>query len=213
MQIQTKIQARIQANSLFKNLQKKKYFEMLPDFKEERMQKFTTLVFTILALSFFGLFAINPTLSTIANLNKQLADNKFVDKQLQSKINNLYLLQQKYGQLTPDLQYVFDSFPKNPQIPLLVAQIQSLAQSSNVAITGFQAFEIEVPNSSVDTKKYYAFSFSIVANGSYDSISKFIDSMVKMQRIISINTLSLSKNTGEGPSTQLNFKGTAYFKQ
>ncbi|MCL6096789.1 MAG: type 4a pilus biogenesis protein PilO [Patescibacteria group bacterium] len=213
MQIQTEIQARIQANSLFKNLQKKKYFEMLPDFKEERTRKFTTLVFTILALSFFGLFAISPTLSTIANLNKQLSDNKFVDGQLQSKINNLYLLQQKYGQLTPDLQYVFDSFPKNPQIPLLVAQIQSLAQSSNVAITGFQTFEIEIPNLSVDTKKYYAFSFNIVANGSYDSISKFIDSMVKMQRIISINSLSLSKNTGEGPPTQLNFKGTAYFKQ
>lgn len=202
----------VQTNSLFKNLQKKKYFEMLPDFKEERMQKFTTLVFTIVALSFFGLFAINPTLSTIANLNKQLSDSKFVDQQLQNKINNLYLLQQKYDQLTPDMPYVLDSFPKNPQIPLLVAQLQSLAQSSNVAITGLQTFEIEIPNSSVNTKKYYAFSFSMSANGSYESISKFIDSMIKMQRIVSINVLSLSRNTGEGPSTQLNFKGTAYFK-
>ncbi len=203
----------LQTNSLFKNLQKKKYFEMLPDFKEERMQKFTTLVFTIIALSFFGLFAINPTLSTIANLNKQLSDSKFVDQELQSKINNLYLLQEKYGQLTPDIPYVLDSFPKNPQVPLLIAQLQSLAQSSNVAITGLQTFEIEIPNSSVNTKKYYAFSFSISANGSYESISKFIDSMIKMQRIVSINILSLSRNSGEGPSTQLNFKGTAYFKQ
>lgn len=158
----------VQTNSLFKNLQKKKYFEMLPDFKEERMQKFTTLVFTIIALSFFGLFAINPTLSTIANLNKQLSDSKFVDQGLQSKINNLYLLQQKYGQLTPDMPYVLDSFPKNPQVPLLVAQLQSLAQTSSVAITGLQTFEIEIPNSSVNAKKYYAFSFSISANGSYE---------------------------------------------
>lgn len=203
----------IQTNSLFKNLQKKKFFEMLPDFKEERMQKFTTLVFTIMALSFFGLFAINPTLSTIANLNKQLSDNKFVDRELQDKINNLYLLQQKYSQLTPDLPYVLDSFPKNPQIPLLVAQLQSLAQSSNIVITSLQTFEVEVPNSSVSTKKYYAFSFSISASGSYENLSEFINSVVKMQRIVSINILSLSRNTGEGPPTQLNFKGTAYFKQ
>lgn len=203
----------VQTNSLFKNLQKKKYFEMLPDFKEERTQKFTTLVFTIVALSFFGLFAINPTLSTIANLNKQLSDSKFVDRELQSKINNLYLLQQKYDQLTPDMPYVLDSFPKNPEVPLLVAQLQSLAQTSNVAITGLQTFEIEIPNSSANTKKYYAFSFSMSANGSYESISKFVDSMIKMQRIVSINILSLSRNSGEGPSTQLNFKGTAYFKQ
>lgn len=203
----------MQSTSLFKNLQKKKYFEMLPDFKEERMRKFTTLVFTIIALSFFGLFAISPTLSTIGNLNKQLSDNKFVDEQLQKKINNLYLLQQKYGQISSDLPYVLDSFPKNPQIPLLVAQIQSLAQSSNVSITGFQTFEVEVPNSPNDAKKFYAFSFSIAAGGSYDGISEFIDSMVKMQRIISINSVSLNRNKGEGPPTLLNFKGTAYFKQ
>lgn len=203
----------IQTNNLFKNLQKKKFFEMLPDFKEERMQKFTTLVFTITALSFFGLFAISPTLSTIANLNKQLSDNKLVDQQLQNKINNLYLLQQKYSQLTPNLPYVLDSFPKNPQVPLLVAQLQSLAQSSNIIITSLQTFEVEIPNFSVSTKKYYAFSFSISAGGSYENLSTFINSVVKMQRIVSINTLSLTRNTGEGPSTQLNFKGTAYFKQ
>jgi len=203
----------IQANSLFKNLQKKKFFEMLPDFKEERMQKFTTLVFTITALSFFGLFAINPTLSTIANLNKQLSDSKFVEKQLQDKINNLYLLQQKYSELTPDMPYVLDSFPKNPQVPLLVAQLQSLAQSSNIEITSLQTFEVEVPNSPVDTKNYYAFTFSVFANGSYENLSRFINSVVKMQRIVSINILTLTRNTGEGPSTQLNLKGTAYFKQ
>ena len=203
----------IQTNSLFKNLQIKKFFESLPNFKEERMQKFTTLVFTIAALSFFGLFAINPTLSTIGNLNKQLSDNKFVDQQLQNKINNLYLLQQKYSQLTPDLTYVFDSFPKNPQAPLLVAQLQSLAQSSNIVITSLQTFEVEVPNSTISTKKYYAFTFSITAGGSYENLSKFINSMVNMQRIISINILTLSRSTGEGPPTQLNFKGTAYFKQ
>lgn len=203
----------IQTNSLFKNLQKKKFFEMMPDFKEERMQKFTTLVFTITALSFFGLFAINPTLSTIANLNKQLSDNKFVDQQLQDKINNLYLLQQKYSQIAPDLPYVLDSFPKNPQIPLLVAQVQSLAQSSNIAITSLQTFEVEVPNTSNNAKKFYAFTFTLSANGSYADLSTFINSMIKMQRIVSINILSLTRNAGEGPPTQLNFKGTAYFKQ
>jgi Tfp pilus assembly protein PilO len=204
---------RIQTDSLFKNLQKKKYFEMLPDFKEERTQKFTTLVFTLIALSFFGLFAISPTLSTIANLNKQLSDDKFVDQQLQNKINNLYLLQQKYSELVADMPYVLDSFPNNPQAPLLVAQLQSLAKNSNIAVASLQTFEVEIPNSSVDTKKYYAFYFSISANGPYDNLSKFVNSVIKMQRIVSINILSLSRNTGEGPPTQLNFKGTAYFKQ
>ena len=89
--------------------------------------------------------------------------------------------------------------------------MQSLAQNSNIAVTGLQTFEVEVPNSSVDTKSY-AFSFSVVANGSYDSISKFIDSLIKMQRITAIDTLSLNKNAVQGLSTQMNLKGVAYFK-
>lgn len=186
---------------------------MMPDFKEERTQKFTTLVFTILALSFFGLFAINPTLSTIANLNKQLADNTFVDKQLQTKISNLYTLQQSYAAIQPDMPYVLNSIPKNPQVPLLVAQIQAVAQSSGITITGFQTYEVQVPDPSTPKKSYYAFTFSISANGTYDSISKFVDSVIKMQRIISINILSISRNIGDGPPYQLDFKGTAYFKQ
>lgn len=203
----------IQSSSLFKNLQKNKYFEMMPDFKEEKMQKFTTLVFTIIALSFFGLFAISPTLSTIANLNKQLADDKFVDMQLQTKINSLYALQQNYAAIQPDMPYVLSSFPKNPQAPTLVGQIQSLAKDSGIIITIFQTYEVQIPDPSTPKKNYYAFNFSIAANGTYDSVIKFVDSVVKMQRIISINTLSIARAGGEGGLQQLNFKGTAYFKE
>lgn len=204
----------IQSNNLFKNLQKKKYFESLPNFKEERTQKFTTLVFTIIALCLFGLFAISPTLSTIGNLNKQLADDKFIEQQLSTKINNLYVLQQKYAEIQPDLPYIIDSVPKNPLAPLLVAQIQSLAQNSNISIKGIQTLEVEIPNAPSKQKSFYAYNFNLTANGSYEDLTKFIDSMIKMQRIVYINVISITKNSGQqGPLSQLNFKGTAYFKQ
>ena len=186
---------------------------MLPDFKEERTQRLTTLVLTVLALSFFGLFAINPTLSTIANLNKQLDDNKYVDSQLQTKINNLYQLQQKYVQLNSDLPYVYNSIPKDPQTPLLVGQIQSAAKDSGLLITGLQTFEAQVPDSSTAKKDSYAFTFSLSANGTYDSISKFANTLLSMQRIISVNIISITRNTGQGPPMQVNFKGTAYYKE
>ncbi len=186
---------------------------MLPDFKEERMQKFTTLVFTLIALAFFGLFAINPTLSTIANLNKQLSDNKYVDQQLQTKINNLYSLQQAYAQIQPDMTYVLSAIPNNPQVPIFAAQIQSLAQSNNIALTGFQTFPVQVPDPSTPQKNVYAFSFSLTATGTYQDISKFVNAIIAMQRIVSVDTYSISKQTQQGQLPQLNFRGTIYFKQ
>jgi Tfp pilus assembly protein PilO len=187
---------------------------MLPDFKEERTQKFTTIVFTIIALSFFGLFAISPTLSTITNLNKQLSDNKFVDQQLQTKINSLYALQQSYAQLQPDLTYVYDSIPKDPQSPILIGQIQSLAQSSNVTITGLQSSMVAVPDPSTPTKDYYGFTFSVSATGDYQSLSKFVNSLISMQRIVSVDNYTITRQNQQSTQVpQLNFRGTVYFKQ
>jgi Tfp pilus assembly protein PilO len=203
----------VQSSNLFKNIQKNKYLEMLPDFKEERMQKFTTLVLTIVALSFFGLFAISPTLSTIANLNKQLDDNKYVDQQLQTKINNLYTLQQQYAQIGGDLPYVYDAVPKDPQVPLLAGQVQAIAKNSGVTLIGFQTFEAQVPDPSTPVKDSYAYTFSLSASGSYDNISTFANSMLGMQRVISLDIISITRNTGTGPAMQVNFKGTAYYKQ
>lgn len=206
----------IQANNIvknFKEIQKNKYLEMLPDFKEERTQKFTTLVFTLVALAFFGLFAISPTLSTIANLNKQLSDNKYVDQQLQTKINNLYTLQQAYAQIQPDMTYILGAVPNNPQAPVFAAQIQSLAKSNNISLTGFQTFPVQVPDPSTPQKNFYAFSFNLSANGTYQDISKFVNSVIAMQRIVSVDTYSISRQTQQGQLPQLNFRGTIYFKQ
>ena len=55
----------------FKNLNLA-YIENVIDLKNKRAVQFTYLVLTIIALTFFGLFAINPTLSTIAKLQKEI---------------------------------------------------------------------------------------------------------------------------------------------
>ena len=140
--------------NLFKDIKKNKYFQLLPDFKEDRVQKITTLALTLVALSFFGLFAINPTLSTIAKLEKELSDNKFVDQKLQTKINDLSLLQQKYALIQQDLPYVYSSVPKSPEAPLVIAQIQTLAKANNLKISSFQTFQAEIEKSPTNLKKY-----------------------------------------------------------
>jgi len=60
--------------SYFENLTASKYREYmkyLPNLKEESTRTFVTLALTFASLSFFGLFAINPTLATIINLKNR----------------------------------------------------------------------------------------------------------------------------------------------
>lgn len=194
-----------------KNSKYSKYAELLPDFKEAKTQKFTTLVLTVLALSFFSLFAINPTISTIVKLQKEIEDSKFVHEQLQRKINNLSQLQVEYAQAQDDLPFVYSSLPQKSEIPLLIAQIQSIANNNSLEVSSLQSFQVEV-SEGADKDKFTSFSFSMNANGDYLNISKFVADLVSMQRVINIENVSLTRRTTESLTLQLSIRGTAYFK-
>src|SRR3990167_9706363 len=116
-----------------------KYLELMPDFKKQKTQKFTTVVLTLLAIMILAIFAINPTLSTIANLQKQLEDANFVVERLDQKINNLSVLQTKYETLKNDLPIIYASIPKTEEAARLTGQLQALATENNLAIASIQA--------------------------------------------------------------------------
>jgi len=192
-----------------------KYLAFMPDLKQERTRKFTTIVLTLFASIVLGLFAVSPTLSTIANLQKQIDDNTFVDQKLQQKINNLSVLQQKYANIQNDLSVITDAIPTSAQLPLLVAQIQTVAKNTDLKLDTFQTFEVDLSGKNSTNKNYSSFEFGLSAEGTYQQITAFLDNLVNFQRIITITNISISKpnNTGNTNSTlQLNITGTAFFK-
>src|SRR6185369_4829855 len=104
----------------FENLSVTKYREylkLLPHMKKESTKLITMLIFTFISLSLLGIFAINPTLSTIIELQKQYDESQFVYQQLKTKSNNLSTLHQQYQVLSDDLPYVYDAIPQKADIP------------------------------------------------------------------------------------------------
>src|ERR1035437_9638611 len=144
-----------------------KYLELIPDIKREKTQKYITIVLTLVTSIILGLFAINPTFSTIANLQKQISDNNFVDQQLQQKLNNLSILQQKYSAVQSDLPIISNAVPTTTQIPLFTAEIQSIAKDSSITLTGFQTAEVDL--SKATAGKYSSFDFTVSASGNYQN--------------------------------------------
>lgn len=187
----------------------KNYFQLLPNFKEEKTQKFVTIILTVITLAFFGIFAINPTLSTIIKLRKELDDSNFVDKKLQDKINNISTLQKKYVVLQNDLPFILATVPQSPEVPLLAAQIQAVAKNSNVGINNFQTFEVEIPQKTTP-RNYLSFSFALSTEGNYNDLYNFLTSLSNMQRVVSIELLSLTKKSASN-SLELSIKGKTFF--
>jgi Tfp pilus assembly protein PilO len=192
-----------------------KYLALMPDLKQENTKKFTAIVLTLSASIILGLFAINPTFSTVANLQKQISDNQFVDQQLQTKINNLSALRQKYTGLQNDLPVVYEAIPQSPEIPPLVAQVQTIAQNSNFKLNNFQTFTVDLSKQPTTAQKYSTFDFGFSGQGSYTDMTNFLDKLTNFQRIITIDNLSISRvSTNDNQSAlQLSVKGTALFKE
>lgn len=195
----------------FKSFKQNKYLEMLPDIQEEKMQIFITTVLTFISLSFFGFFAISPTLSTITELKKELSDNQFVNEQLEKKITNLSVLQQKYSLLEKDLPIVLSATPQNHNAPLLIGQIEAIALNTGTTIKKINVFEIEISKTKVP-KKYSSFAFLVEVQGTSKQIMNFLSNLVDYERIVTIDSLTENKSRETNNLSQLLIKGRVYFK-
>ncbi len=188
----------------------RQYLKLLPDMHQENTRIITTLILTFAAMSFFGVFAINPTLSTIVTLKKQLSDSQLVHEKLGIKINNLSSLQQQYGQLTPDLPVVFDAIPESPQAPGLMGKIFALSQKMKVQTTSLAVSNVQIIGGKALDEPSYA--FSLQAQGPYADLINFSKALTKINRIISVESLSINKD----PKLNiliLDIHGRGYFKK
>jgi Tfp pilus assembly protein PilO len=190
-------------------LKKSKFANTLYLLRNEKNRKYFIIGLTFFMSIFFLLFAINPTLSTIAGLNKQLEDLKFVDNALQTKISNMDRLQERYQVLESDLGLVTDAIPKEPDSVTLTGQIQQAAASSNVTLFSVTLSDINFENSGSAPQTY---PISIAVQGSYSNISTFLDKLFTMQRIITFDSISIDKNVQNGELT-CSIKAIAYFNK
>jgi Tfp pilus assembly protein PilO len=169
------------------------------------------LIITFLALSFLGIFAIQPTLSTITDLQKQLEDSNFVYEKLTTKMENLQKLQEQYLVITDDLPFVFDAIPQTPTVPPLVGQIEAIAKKSGVKINTLRVNKVLLNKNIKAGSNTSKFSFTIETEGTYENLTKFATSLTFFNRLVNIESISILKDPRRDALT-LTVKGIEYFK-
>ncbi|OGH48212.1 MAG: hypothetical protein A3A51_04270 [Candidatus Levybacteria bacterium RIFCSPLOWO2_01_FULL_39_10] len=193
-----------------KNVDYKKYYrQILPYLKKEKNQQYLFIILTLSASIFFALFAINPTLSTIVRLRREISDSQFVNEKLTQKVNNLSTLTSAYQDIEEEIPFLLDAVPANSDAPILVGQIQTLAEEHAVVFTNISISPI---NLKVDSAtKSSVLNFELVGNATYENIYSFLRDLINMQRIVVVDGFSLSKNDESG-NLDINIKGSAYYK-
>jgi len=185
----------------------RKYYEAIGGFaKTPKNRAYTTTIFSFLAVSLFGWYAIRPTLQTILYLRREIIDKTDISKKMEEKISNLIGAQATYQSVENQLPLLDAALPTNPEAVSLVQQIKKLADTTNATITSIQVASVPILTGDaapVETKntpatgaksltefKTKTFNFSVILVGGYPTLKSFLDGIMNMRRVVAIDSMN-----------------------
>jgi Tfp pilus assembly protein PilO len=190
----------------------RRYFTDLGRFYQtKKARTYVGIILSILTITFFVIFAIKPTLTTIAQLIKQTKDQKLVVVALEKKIANLSQAQNEYLAVESDLYLVDEALPQEPQVPLLIKQLETLAYQSGVSIGRLRINEVDLKKTGSTKIEKQPLSFSFAAFGNYSNLKTFLSSLSSLRTIILVESFSFQKGTVEKSGLSLNLAAKAWF--
>lgn len=196
------------SHPLFHNVHKK----FVPIIKSKKTASYLTLTLSLISLSFFGLFAIRPTLVTAFTLYKSVADLRKLNIDYENKIGNLIRAQSEFEQIRDDLPLIDAAIPFNTDFTKLAKTVEKFAETENIKIEQMQIDDVSI-SKITSTGQLNHFGFSLVGTGNYSSITSFIARLLNSKRIININSLEISRESGSGSANlNINIKAATHYE-
>lgn len=185
----------------------KRYYQTLEHVAvKPQTRAYTTAIFSFLAISLFGWYAIRPTIQTILFLQKEIEDNKLVSAQMEEKIGKLIEAHATYQSVEDDIPYLAQAIPPAPEVLTALGQIRNIAVIRGASISAITSStapllsrEQTAPNKAATTKgltnrKIKSVQLSVAVVGTYEMLQNIIEDVVTLRRIVTIDSLSFTPN-------------------
>lgn len=189
-------------------------------YQKKEVQLYTNLILSFGAVICFALFAIKPTLTTIAKVYKEYRDQKEVDLRLQEKIDNLRKAKEAYQQIEEKLHLIQEALPTQPEAELLVAQLEQLAARNNCVLEEVSFGNVmikgeinlkEGKNKDQPAEKpdQPTLEGNLQIVGTYRDVLSFLGDLYDLRRLNTVSHLSLEGSARQPLEARLNL--TAYY--
>lgn len=153
------------------------------------------LFFSLLAIMFFTVFAIKPTLETITGLINEIEEKEKLDEQMQRKVAALSTAQEEYDRLSSKLEYLDQAIPSQPQLVYTLKIIERAATENNVVITYIKLPMVPDENEhnkllgEIQRQDLY---LNVRILGDYPSMRDFVNSLQNYRRAIVVEDVSFA---------------------
>lgn len=184
----------------------RRYYQSIGQFiARPQAHAFTTTIFSFLAVSLFGWYAIRPTLQTILFLRREIDDNTKINQQMEEKIGKLIEAQAGYQRAQDFIPYMTQALPETADALEALGQIRNITLIRGASISAITTSsaplvskEKSAPNQQAALSRGLpnritkSIQLSVTLNGTYDILGSIISDIVSMRRLMSIESLNFA---------------------
>lgn len=181
-----------------------RYYLNLRNIYEEKpdVRAYLGILLSLIAISFFAVFAIRPTLNTIASLVSQTDAQRETAKKLQEKVENLERAQTLWLSIQDRLPRIKEAVPDEPEPASFLRQIESLAARNGIGLSSSSLEEVVLFGKTKTTTKstleeklpgeVRGLTFALTVSSSYQGLSRFLTDFTRLRRPVVLNTVIFS---------------------
>jgi len=165
-----------------------------PFLKKPKVQAYTMLILSLLAMSFFGFFAIRPTLKTIVGLQREIKDSQLVNQALEEKIIALSQAKEEYGKIENDLPLLAKALPAEPKFSFFLEDLENLAKETGITLSGVRLETVDLNQEDLQTPTQITSSLSV--EGDYFTGKEFLEHLLNDSRIYLVDRFEINSKEG-----------------
>lgn len=190
-----------------------RYFTYIkPITKLPIVKNYGSTIFSLLVITILIYFAIKPTVETILILQKKIADADAVLQKVTQKANNLSLGQKNYDNLDQNIKdKISAAIPDSINLKSVSQTLERAARNHEASVSALQIQPLIIETKIADKLGILTeVKFTFNTEGSYSNLTALLQDLKASNRLISIDSLSLSK-TSDGKALILSLSGKAFY--
>lgn len=191
----------------------------LQDFYEKPILRVSfELVMSVVVVGIFAIFALRPTLITMANLLREIDDKRELNKDLQQKMAALSTAQNEWTAYQSEIEMLPQAFFQEPSLEEVLLYLEYLARQQSVLVTGMSAPQIAVrladepENAGLLTLTPYEANYQVM--GTFPGVLSFLQQIEKQKPLMSVETMQMTMgDIDDALPMSANFRIRVYVQQ
>lgn len=174
------------------------------------------LFFSIFAVIFFALFALRPTLNTMARLLREIEEKQELNAGLARKLSALSTAQNEYFTFADRFDILEEAVHSELSLEAALLYLEYLVDRENLSLAGLriEEFPLELTPGEVEDamedREIAIYAVQATFTGTYDEIVRFFRAIESIQPLFSVQGFSFSVTEDRDGNRSLNANATIY---